>query len=86
MRRPFSKHHLQLHPPSEHPIFGIYGVTVLTLALDPMHIIDHHGVASHILANSLFTLVYGWPDRPKTRCDLERMRSFHTHVHMHIYL
>ena len=58
-------------------------MTVLTLALDPMHIIDHHGVASHILANSLFTLVYGWPDRPKTRCDLERMRSFHTHVHMH---
>ena len=61
-------------------------MTVLTLALDPMHIIDHHGVASHILANSLFTLVYGWPDRPKTRCDLERMRSFHTHVHMHIYI
>ncbi len=48
---------MKLHPPSNHPIFGLVGVTPFSLALDVLHVVDH-GVSQHLFAGILHSLVY----------------------------
>eukprot|EP00974_Lingulodinium_polyedra_P125816 11195946-Lingulodinium_polyedra.AAC.1 len=53
IRRPF-------HPLTAHPLFSIY-----TYRCDLLHMLDHHGVSSHVVANVLWTHLSGDRD-----CDV----------------
>jgi hypothetical protein len=57
MKNPRTPEDLKLNPPSDHPIFKIPGMNPLMLALDILHIMDH-GVAQHVFAGTLHSLVY----------------------------
>ena len=45
-------------PTSNHPIFKLTGVTIFNVMFDSLHILDCDGVTCHMIANTLFSLVY----------------------------
>ena len=58
-------------PPSEHPLFSLKGISLFTLALDPMHVLDL-GIFQHAIGNALFMLSFdligaSWGQDPKSR-------------------
>ena len=46
-----------LEPISRHPLFSLPGVSEIYVVLDVLHVIDHNGVAGHLLGSIMHMLI-----------------------------
>lgn len=57
-------------PQSQHPLFSLPGVSEFSVVLDVLHVLDHNGVAGHLLASIFHMMVFSTANRTKAAREL----------------